>query len=55
MTRQRVKELEERYGIAFAEKKELEMKANELQMALAAGQREKEALELELQNLSHAQ
>jgi len=50
-----LKNLEERYGIALAEKKELEMKANELQIVLAAGQREKEALELELQNLSHAQ
>jgi len=50
-----LKKLEERYGIALAEKKELEMKANELQMALAAGQKEKENLELELQKLSHAQ
>ena len=50
-----LKSLEERYGIALAEKKELEMKANELQMALVAGQKEKEALELELQRLSHTQ
>ena len=50
-----LKNLEERYGIALAEKKELEMKADELQIALAAGQKEKEALELELQRLSHTQ
>ena len=50
-----LKSLEERYGVALAEKKELEMKANELQMALATGQKEKEALELELQRLSHTQ
>ena len=50
-----LKSLEERYGIALAEKKELEMKADELQIALAAGQKEKEALELELQRLSHTQ
>lgn len=50
-----LRKLEERYGIALAEKKELEIKASELQMALAAGQKEKEALELELQKLSHSQ
>ena len=50
-----LKKLEERYGVALAEKKELEMKANELQVALTAGQKKKEVLEMELQRLSHSQ